>query len=147
ILTSALQDGRLSPEAGWLLVFMLSQAKRWRFNVAHVAKHRRMGRDRLYAAIKELRGFGYCRRDEHREKKSGTLTGYEYLFTDEPHNFGDCDPLTEDQEPGGPLPEVPETEPPLPEDQDAYKKETPEIGKTKNPPSPPQAGGESETSF
>lgn len=121
ILNAALQDVELTPEAGWLLVFMLSQPRDWGYNLIHVAKHRRMGRDRVQAAVRELRDRQYCKRIQLREK-GGQAAGYEYLFTDEPGRFSTPEPdlqVSVKQEPEQPAPVKPE-----PDLQAPYKRKT-----------------------
>lgn len=122
ILNRALQDAELSPEAGWVLVFMLSQTKNWSANLKHVAARRRMGRDRVQKAVAELCSRGYCKRIQNR-KNDGRMGAYEYWFTDEPGIFGSPEP--DDQAPVSPEPEQPAPVVPAPEDQAPYKVSSP----------------------
>lgn len=140
ILNAALQDAALTPEAGWVLVFMLSQSRNWGYNLQHVAAHRRMGRDRVQAAVRELRERGYCKRMQIREK-GGRAAGYEYWFTDEPGKFSA--PETDLQAPGPSRePEQPAPEQPEPDLQAPYKETTLENNHSRNtPPAPSQARG------
>lgn len=140
---ACLQDERLSPEAGWVLMLVLSLPLNWKVNLHWIAGKRRMGRDRVRAAVKELEKFHYCQRRQQRGNR-GRMGAYEYVFTDEP---GSLSPETEDQAPVAPEAEAPETEPPAPVDQAPYKETKGQTKQRKQIPPAPASGGVTDIKF
>jgi len=53
------------PSIGWrdlgLIVYLLSKPDHWEVSVSHLAKHRKSGRDAIYASLKRLRDACYIR--------------------------------------------------------------------------------------
>lgn len=99
---SMLQDKRLTYGQRGLLSFILSHPADWKFNMAWLLKVGGIGKDAAYEAIAVYRKWGYCLRRDIREK-DGRITGWEYVFTDDPV------PLPENPEVAGdPLPVQPE---------------------------------------
>lgn len=100
VLNSCLQDGTLSPEAGWVLMLVLSLPTDWAVNLEWIAKRRRLGRDRARAAVAELIEHQYCRRRQLRGG-TGNFGAFVFEFTDLPGSFGGGagSPAPEDQAP------------------------------------------------
>jgi DnaD/phage-associated family protein len=76
---ACLEDPRLSWKAKGLLAYLLSRPDDWNVQVNHLIRQSTDGRDAVYAAIKELREYGYCYRSPDKIKgEGGKFIGYEY---------------------------------------------------------------------
>lgn len=107
-------DTRLSIEARWMLIYLLSKPDNWIVRAGDIQRAGSIGRDKAYKLVRECIAAGYIRR-EHQ-----ATGGVNYEVRDEAIR-----PLPENTEAGGePLPEKPDTEKPLPENTDAYKELT-----------------------
>jgi hypothetical protein len=92
IANTPLQDESLSLEAVGLLVCVMSLPEHWAFNRAH-ARHRfKLGREKLDRILKELKDAGYILHTQERDEH-GRMSKSVYVFTDEPGQFDDEEPL------------------------------------------------------
>jgi hypothetical protein len=127
ILNSTLQDAELSPAAGWVLMLVLSLPLDWEVHLGWIAERRKIGRDRVRAAVGELETRKYCKRVRTR-KKDGTLGSYAYNFTDEPGAFDEPGPekpsVVTQQNRASPQPEKPAPVKPPPTKETSPTKET-----------------------
>jgi DnaD/phage-associated family protein len=78
-----LHDDRLSWKAKGLLAYMLSMPNDWKFYDDELVKHARDGKDALKSAIKELKQYGYMRR-ERRQNEQGKIE-WETIVYEEPY--------------------------------------------------------------
>ena len=82
-----LHDDRLSWKAKGLLAYMLSMPNDWKFYDDELEKHAKDGKDALKSAIKELKQYGYMRR-ERRHNEQGKFEWetvvYEEPYTEKP---------------------------------------------------------------
>lgn len=78
-----IRDNRLSFEARGVLAYILSYPENWRFSREWLCKHAKLGKNKSYDLINEMREHGYCQRSQER-RPDGTMAPCEYLFTDEP---------------------------------------------------------------
>lgn len=70
-------EARMSLQAKGLLGYLLTLPGDWVVNIKEVAKHSRNGRDAHYAALRELKYFGYARLVDTRNNK-GQVTAREW---------------------------------------------------------------------
>jgi DnaD/phage-associated family protein len=84
---TALQDPRLSWKAKGLHAYMLSMPNDWKFYDNELEKHAKDGKDALKSAIKELKQYGYMKR-ERRQNEQGKFEWetivYEVPYTENP---------------------------------------------------------------
>lgn len=66
---TSLQDKRLSWKAKGLHTYMLSMPNDWKFYDIELEKHAKDGKDALKSAIKELKEYGYMRRERRRNEE------------------------------------------------------------------------------
>ena len=78
-----IRDKRVSPNARFALVFILTYPPDWTFSQAWLSRELDIGRNKTYALINELVLYGYCQR-ERKRRNDGKLGTTEYIFTDEP---------------------------------------------------------------
>lgn len=130
----------LSCEARVILFDLLSRPEDWRVIIDQLAKANKIGRDRVYKALGELREHGFARLETLRDMETGRLGGTRWVIQEEP------DPLPEIQEVDRFLksPSLGETR--NSENQDAYKRDI-DIQNTDSPTerrAPPAAPRERE---
>ncbi|WP_155931299.1 MULTISPECIES: hypothetical protein [Methylosinus] len=105
----------LSCEARSILFDLLSRPEDWRVIIEQLAKANKIGRDRVYKALGELREHGLARLETMRDPETGRIAGSRWIIQEEP------DPLPEIQEVDrflkSPRPDLPDTV-----NQDAYKR-------------------------
>jgi DNA-binding MarR family transcriptional regulator len=77
-----LADSRLSWKARGVMAYILSLPDDWRVYVNELVKHAPEGKTALYAALKELEGYGYLHRERIHE--NGRYAYMEYIITEEP---------------------------------------------------------------
>ncbi len=77
-------DNQLSIDALGLLVFLLSKPNDWQVNVANLRKRFEIGRDRVYAILKQLESAGYVRKSQSKKSKSNQFCTVEYIVFDTP---------------------------------------------------------------
>lgn len=106
-------DDRLSFEARGLLCYMLAKAHDWQVSIANIRKEGKIGRDKAYGLLKELRETGYVEYEEVRDPRSGRVVASNYTVYDcaVPTEL----PLPEKPDAVEPVPENPEGVTPLPE--------------------------------
>ena len=75
-------DSQLSIDALGLLVFLLSKPNDWQVNVANLRKRFEIGRDRVYAILKQLETAGYVRKSQSKKSKSNQFCTVEYIVFD-----------------------------------------------------------------
>ncbi|OPX04933.1 DnaD domain-containing protein [Geobacillus sp. LEMMY01] len=80
---TALHDPRLSWKAKGLHAYMLSMPDDWKFYDDELEKHAKDGKDALKSAIKELKQYGYMRR-ERRKNEQGKFE-WETIVYEEPY--------------------------------------------------------------
>ena len=80
---TALHDPRLSWKAKGLHAYMLSMPNDWKFYDDDLVKHAKDGKDALKSAIKELKQYGYMRR-ERRQNEQGKFE-WETIVYEEPY--------------------------------------------------------------
>jgi DnaD/phage-associated family protein len=80
---TALHDPRLSWKAKGLHAYMLSMPNNWKFYDSELEKHAKDGKDALRSAIKELKQYGYMRR-ERRRNEQGKFE-WETIVYEEPY--------------------------------------------------------------
>ncbi|MED4359451.1 DnaD domain-containing protein [Geobacillus stearothermophilus] len=80
---TALHDPRLSWKAKGLHAYMLSMPDDWKFYDDELEKHAKDGKDALKSAIKELKQYGYMRR-ERRQNEQGKFE-WETIVYEEPY--------------------------------------------------------------
>lgn len=66
---ASLNDNRLSWKAKGLLAYMLSMPDDWTFYDTELEKHAKDGKDSLKSAIKELKQYGYMKRERRRNQE------------------------------------------------------------------------------
>lgn len=66
ISRALIRDASISPECRWLIIYFLSMKSDWKINIAQLINHLKphMGRDKVYALIKEAIESGYMKRVE-----------------------------------------------------------------------------------
>ncbi|MBM3655099.1 MAG: Rrf2 family transcriptional regulator [Alphaproteobacteria bacterium] len=97
ISNSILQNDDLSCEALAIFVHLLSRPDDWKVSIAHLAKHHRIGRDRVYRALGELRSAGFARLHTPRDPETGRVGKRHWIISEE--GFAD-DRFPENQESG-----------------------------------------------
>jgi DnaD/phage-associated family protein len=80
---TSLQDERLSWKAKGLHAYMLSLPNDWKFFDTELEKHAKDGRDSLKSAIKELKEFGYMKRNR-KQNETGKFE-WETLIFEQPY--------------------------------------------------------------
>ncbi len=80
---TSLQDKRLSWKAKGLHAYMLSMPNDWKFYDIELEKHAKDGKDSLKTAIKELKDFGYMKR-ERKQNEKGKIE-WETLVFEQPY--------------------------------------------------------------
>ncbi|ATA61183.1 hypothetical protein GS458_2748 [Geobacillus stearothermophilus] len=80
---TALHDPRLSWKAKGLHAYMLSMPDDWKFYDNELEKHAKDGKDALKSAIRELKQYGYMRR-ERRQNEHGKFE-WETIVYEEPY--------------------------------------------------------------
>lgn len=77
-------DDQLSIDALGMLVFLLSKPNDWQVNVANLRKRFGIGRDRVYAVLKQLETAGYVRKTQPKPGESKQFCAVEYIVFDTP---------------------------------------------------------------
>lgn len=85
VSNQVIRDERLSWKARGIFVYLWSQADNWQFYVSEVAKHATDGRESLQNGLKELEEFGYLKRINRQENKSGRFSGMDWILSDIPN--------------------------------------------------------------
>ncbi len=80
---SAVEDTRLSWAARGLLAYLLSRPDDWKVLVNDLKKRGNLGRDGIYALLRELRIAGYVRFERNRDAQ-GRMRGGTYLVSEVP---------------------------------------------------------------
>ncbi len=80
---SAVEDQRLSWAARGLLAYLLSRPDDWKVLVNDLKKRGNLGRDGIYALLRELRRAGYVRFQRHRDAQ-GRVRGGTYIVSEVP---------------------------------------------------------------
>ncbi len=83
---SFLHDPDLSLHAKGLLAFCMSMPTDWKFNVHHLTKVLKEGRDSIYRGLQELMDKRYCLRSQER-KKGGKFDKCDYILFEEPQEI------------------------------------------------------------
>jgi hypothetical protein len=81
---TAVEDTRLSWAARGLLAYLLSRPDDWKVLVNDLKKRGNLGRDGVYALLRELRGAGYVRFERNRDAQ-GRMRGGTYIVSEIPH--------------------------------------------------------------
>lgn len=123
----ALEDERLSWAARGILAYLMSKPDDWAVSVAQLSKAGNLGRDGIYAALRELEAAGYVERVQGR-RDDGTMASMDYLVTDTP--------LTENPE-AAPLTDLPHTAQPLTAGPTLLSTNSNQVLKETNPPNTP----------
>jgi len=87
-----IRDKRLSRDARFALIFILTYPPNWKFNLEWLASELGIGRNKTYKLISEMVELGYCAREPQRDS-AGRHVKTDYYFTDEPGSI-EADPLT-----------------------------------------------------
>jgi hypothetical protein len=98
IPNSTANDDRLGVDALGILVYLLAKPSDWTVLVTDLRRRFHIGRDRVYAILKELESNGYVQRNQSRSDESKQYKTVEYVVYD-------CPVKVE----GEPLPEMPES--------------------------------------
>ena len=80
---AAVEDTRLSWAARGLLAYLLSRPDDWKVLVTDLKKRGNLGRDGIYALLRELRSAGYVRFERHRDAQ-GRMRGGTYIVSEVP---------------------------------------------------------------
>lgn len=88
------RDNRLSLKAKGLMSLVMSLPDGWDFSIQGLSSIVKEGKSAIYAAINELKDFGYCRVISNRDDK-GKIIGNDYTFYEEPYTEN---PYTENQD-------------------------------------------------
>lgn len=80
---SAVEDTRLSWAARGLLAYLLSRPDDWKVLVNDLRKRGNLGRDGIYALLRELRQAGYMRFEHNRDAR-GRIRGGTYIVSEVP---------------------------------------------------------------
>lgn len=83
IPNEAVTNTKLSIEARWLLIYLLTKPNNWVVRVGDIRNSGGIGRDKAYALMKELCDAGYIEKRESRSE-DGQFGNIEYLVYDEP---------------------------------------------------------------
>ncbi|MDH5274171.1 MAG: helix-turn-helix domain-containing protein [Gammaproteobacteria bacterium] len=81
---AAVEDTRLSWAARGLLAYLLSRPDDWKVLVNDLKKRGNLGRDGIYALLRELRQTGYVRFERNRDAQ-GRMYGGTYIVSEIPH--------------------------------------------------------------
>jgi hypothetical protein len=81
---AAVEDTRLSWAARGLLAYLLSRPDDWKVLVNDLRKRGNLGRDGIYALLRELRHAGYVRFERNRDAQ-GRMRGGTYIVSEIPH--------------------------------------------------------------
>jgi len=81
---AAVEDTRLSWAARGLLAYLLSRPDDWKVLVNDLKKRGNLGRDGIYALLRELRQAGYVRFERNRDAQ-GRMRGGTYIVSEIPH--------------------------------------------------------------
>ncbi|MDZ7750726.1 MAG: hypothetical protein U5S82_03500 [Gammaproteobacteria bacterium] len=81
---AAVEDTRLSWAARGLLAYLLSRPDDWKVLVNDLKKRGNLGRDGIYALLRELREAGYVAFDRNRDNQ-GRMRGGTYIVSEIPH--------------------------------------------------------------
>lgn len=82
---AAVEDTRLSWAARGLLAYLLSRPDDWKVLVNDFKKRGNLGRDGIYALLRELRQAGYVRFERNRDAQ-GRMRGGTYIVSEIPHS-------------------------------------------------------------
>ena len=77
-------DEQLSIDALGMLVFLLGKPNDWQVNIANLRKRFGIGRDRVYAILKELEGAGYMQKSQPKRGSNHRFSAVEYTVFDTP---------------------------------------------------------------
>jgi len=99
---ATVEDTRLSWAARGLLAYLLSRPDDWKVLVNDLKKRGNLGRDGIYALLRELRSAGYVRFERNRDDQ-GRMRGGTYIVSEVPA------PLTDSPDVAGPDAGVPRT--------------------------------------
>ena len=80
---AAVEDTRLSWAARGLLAYLLSRPDDWKVLVNDLKKRGNLGRDGIYALLRELRQAGYVQFERHRDRQ-GRMRGGTYIVSELP---------------------------------------------------------------
>jgi hypothetical protein len=80
---AAVEDARLSWAARGLLAYLLSRPDDWKVPVNDLKKRGNLGRDGIYALLRELRSAGYVCFERHRDAQ-GRMRGGTYIVSEVP---------------------------------------------------------------
>jgi hypothetical protein len=80
---AAVEDARLSWAARGLLAYLLSRPDDWKVLVNDLKKRGNLGRDGIYALLRELRSAGYVCFERHRDAQ-GRMRGGTYIVSEVP---------------------------------------------------------------
>lgn len=78
-----IRDNRLSLKAKGLMSLVMSLPNDWDFSIQGLSSIVKEGKSAIYAAINELKEFGYCNVITSRDDK-GKIIGNDYTFFEEP---------------------------------------------------------------
>lgn len=81
---AAVEDTRLSWAARGLLAYLLSRPDDWKVLINDLKKRGNLGRDGIYALLRELRQTGYVRFERNRDAH-GRMRGGTYIVSEIPH--------------------------------------------------------------
>ncbi len=81
--TRAIEDTRLSWAARGVLAYLLSRPDDWKVLAKDLQRRGDLGRDGVYAVLRELRGTGYLRFQRYRDP-AGRVIGACYVVSEEP---------------------------------------------------------------
>lgn len=82
--SSTIRDERLTPNALYLLLWMLDHPLTWNFQKHYVWKNSNLSRNHMYAAIKLLRELRYCLRRGTVDENGHKSYTYEWFATPYP---------------------------------------------------------------
>lgn len=95
ISNAILWDKRLSPKARFILIFCLSLADSWEYNVIGLASSIGISSDAIVKGLKELELYGYLERKQLFDERK-KFAGYDYMFYEKSKVDGHSDlPYTE----------------------------------------------------
>ncbi len=80
---AAVEDTRLSWAARGMLAYLLSRPDDWKVLVNDLKKRGNLGRDGIYALLRELRSSGYVRFERNRDAR-GRMRGGTYIVSEVP---------------------------------------------------------------
>lgn len=85
ISNNVLWDKRLSVKARFVLIFCLSLADGWEYNVIGLAKSMNVSHPTVTAALRELEQYGYLTREQLKDE-NGKFNGVDYVFIECPES-------------------------------------------------------------